>query len=347
MGLKSTDAHIPDPKRTRRLILVTDGTLRTVTIPEQQTPAPSRHEAAILMEDARGRRAYSTSRTGRMRLDVAVVARGLETTRERARRLIVAGEVMVNGHRATAPSTPTPADATIEISNPHRYVGRGGLKLAHALETFAIDPAGRVGIDIGASTGGFTDVLLQRGTARVYAVDVGHGQLAWTLRTDPRVVVMEGVNARFLHGPTAGSADEHTRPGLTTLPELGSIVTIDVAFISLTLILPAVARVLSPCGDIVALVKPQFEAGPELVGKGGVVRNPVVHRNVLDIVARTGATLGLVPHGLVSSPIRGQAGNVEFLLWLRRATEHQHPCGGEFEWERAVNLALPGPAREH
>lgn len=318
-----------------------------MTNPERETPSlPSGHDDRHV-EHSRGDRAYSTSRTGRMRLDVAVVARGLETTRERARRLIVAGEVMVNGHRATAPSTPTPADATIEISTPHKYVGRGGLKLAHALDAFAIDPAGRVGIDIGASTGGFTDVLLQRGTARVYAIDVGHGQLAWTLRTDPRVVVMEGVNARFLHGQTPGSADQQAPPWITTVPELGSIVTIDVAFISLTLILPAASRILSQRGDIVALVKPQFEAGPAQVGKGGVVRNPAVHRNVLDIVARSGAALGLVPHGLVSSPVRGQAGNMEFLLWLRNSTEHQHPVGATFEWERAVTLALAGPVQEH
>ena len=317
-----------------------------MTNPERETPSPSLDQAGIPVDAARGDRAYSTSRTGRMRLDVAVVARGLETTRERARRLIVAGEVLVNGHRATAPSTPTQADAKIEISNPHKYVGRGGLKLAHALEAFSIDPSGRVGIDIGASTGGFTDVLLQRGISRVYAIDVGHGQLAWTLRTDSRVVVMEGVNARFLHGPTAGSADEQASQGFTTLPELGSIVTIDVAFISLTLVLPAVTRVLAPQGDIVALVKPQFEAGPTQVGKGGVVRNPEVHRNVLDAVARAGTMLGLVPHGLVSSPVRGQAGNMEFLLWLRNATEAEDPSGAPIEWEQAVSLALAGPAKE-
>ncbi|MSQ42673.1 MAG: TlyA family RNA methyltransferase [Chloroflexi bacterium] len=299
------------------------------------------------VDHARGDRAYSTSRTGRMRLDVAVVARGLETTRERARRLIVAGEVTVNGHRATAPSTATPADAIIEIRHPHKYVGRGGLKLAHALDTFAIDPVGRVGVDIGASTGGFTDVLLQRGTARVYAIDVGHGQLAWTLRNDPRVVVMEGVNARFLHGPTPGSAGEPAHPGNTVLPETGSIVTIDVAFISLTLILPTVRRILAPHGDVVALVKPQFEAGPAQVGKGGVVRSPAVHRTVLDTVAQAAANLDLVLHGLISSPVRGQAGNVEFLLWLRNATETDHPVGATFEWERAVTLALAGPASDH
>ena len=134
--------------------------------------------------------------------------------------------------------------------------------------------------------------------------------------------------------------------GFTTLPELGSIVTIDVAFISLTLILPAVTRVLAPQGDIVALVKPQFEAGQTLVGKGGVVRNPAVHRNVLDAVARAGKKLGLVPHGLVSSPVRGQAGNMEFLLWLRTATEAEDQGGPTIEWEQAVTLALAGPADE-
>ncbi|MCX5987405.1 MAG: TlyA family RNA methyltransferase [Chloroflexi bacterium] len=318
-----------------------------MTNPERETPSlPSGHDGWPV-EHSRGDRAYSTSRTGRMRLDVAVVARGLETTRERARRLIVAGEVTVNGHRATAPSTPTPAGAIIEITNPHKYVGRGGLKLAYALDAFSIDPAGRVGVDIGASTGGFTDVMLQRGTARVYAIDVGHGQLAWTLRNDPRVVVMEGVNARFLHGPTPGPAGEQAHPGITMLAEMGSIVTIDVAFISLTLILPAVTRILAPHGDVVALVKPQFEAGASQVGKGGVVRNPAVHRTVLGTVAHAAVGLGLVPQGLIASPVRGQAGNVEFLLWLRSATDNLHPVGTTFEWERAITLALAGPAQDH
>ena len=276
----------------------------------------------------------------RERLDVAIVVRGLEASRERARRLIVAGEVTVDGTRATAPSMLVGPQAIIVIGRAMPYVGRGGLKLAHALDTFAINPDGAVAIDIGASTGGFTDVLLRRGARRVHAVDVGHGQLAWSLRTDPRVDVREGVNARDLDvaeglevppfprreeglggvgpppqglgglGPTAASA--------ACVPEAAEIVVVDVAFISLRHVLPAIARILAPGGEVVALVKPQFEAGPRDVGKGGIVREPAIWRRVLLDVAHAAATVGLHPAGLIASPIRGQAGNVEFLLWLRR-----------------------------
>ena len=253
----------------------------------------------------------------RQRLDVALVERGLEASRERARRLIVAGEVTVNGLTAQAPSTLVAPDATLAIGKALPYVSRGGLKLAHALDRFGIDPAGRTCLDAGASTGGFTDVLLQRGASRVYAADVGKGLLAWTLRQDHRVIVMEGVNVRSLK-----------------LPESASLAVADLAFISLRLVLPALADTLTGNGDLVTLVKPQFEAGRADVGKGGVIRNPAIHRRVLHEVLAAIRTVHLAPAGLTASPIRGQAGNVEFLLWSRRAAAPQ------FEDDAAVEQAI-------
>jgi 23S rRNA (cytidine1920-2'-O)/16S rRNA (cytidine1409-2'-O)-methyltransferase len=240
----------------------------------------------------------------RVRLDVALVERGLEASRERARRLIVAGEVTVDGEVARAPATLVAENAVLAVGKRLPYVSRGGLKLAHALDRFGIDVSGKVALDAGASTGGFTDCLLQRGARRVYAADVGKGLLAWTLRQDPRVVVMEGVNVRYL----------------AALPETVDVATVDVAFISLRLVLPAIAgpAVLGPAGEVVALVKPQFEAGPADVGKGGVVRDPAVHRRVLAGALAVTREAGLVPAGLTASPIRGEAGNAEFLLWARR-----------------------------
>ena len=181
-----------------------------------------------------------------------------------------------------------------------RYVSRGGEKLVAALDAFGIDPAGWVCADIGASTGGFTDVLLQRGAKRVYAIDVGYGQLHWRLRQDPRVVVMERVNARYLE----------------SLPEPIDLVTIDASFISLKLLLPAARRLLKPQGQIVALIKPQFEAGRNQVGKGGVVRDPAVHRRVIEDLLTWTTEQGYAPQGLVPSPLLGPKGNREFLLWL-------------------------------
>ena len=238
------------------------------------------------------------------RLDVALVRRGLETSRERAQVLIGAGEVTVDGTVAKAPSTLVAPDAEIHVGKALPYVSRGGLKLAHALDRFGPDPAGRTCLDAGASTGGFTDVLLQRGAARVYAVDVGKGQLAWSLRNDPRVVVMEGINARYLTPEQ--------------LPERVSLVVADLAFISLRLVLPALASLMADEADLIALVKPQFEAGASDVGKGGVVRRPEVHRRVLREVLDAAREQGLTPAGLTASPVRGQSGNVEFLLWARR-----------------------------
>ncbi len=247
----------------------------------------------------------SSNDVTRVRLDQIVVDRGLAPSRERARALILAGQVRVAGQPVTKAGAPTDADAPVELVAPdHPYVGRGGLKLAHALETFRIPVEGRECLDIGASTGGFTDVMLQRGAARVVALDVGHGQLDWRLRTDPRVVVVEHFNAREL-----SRAD---------LPSQVDLVTIDVSFISLRLILPVVPPLLRPGADVVALVKPQFEAGRDEVRKG-VIHDASVHARVLDEAAAAGTAVGLTRVASTPSPITGQKGNVEFLLHLRHS----------------------------
>ena len=243
------------------------------------------------------------------RLDTVLVERGLAATRERARALILAGQVRVNGQPADKAGTPVAPDAAVTLDEPdHPFVGRGGIKLAHALEVFGISPAGRTALDIGASTGGFTDALLQNGAARVVALDVGHGQLDWKLRNDPRVIVLERINARTL------TPDQ--------LPEAArrfSLVTIDVSFISLRQILPVIPPLLEAGADVVALVKPQFEAGREEVGKGGIVRDENVQRRVVEDVAAAAAQVALARAGLVESPITGAEGNREFLLHLRNA----------------------------
>lgn len=244
----------------------------------------------------------------RSRLDQLLVERGLAPSRERARALILAGQVTVDGAVVSKAGTAVAFDAAIALTTPdHPYVGRGGLKLAHALDTFHIDVTGREGLDIGASTGGFTDVLLRRGATRVVALDVGHGQLDWKLRNDPRVVVIEGANARYLT--------------LAHLPGRVDIVTIDVSFISLTQVLPQVPPLLRPGADVVALVKPQFEAGREEVGRKGIVRDPEVHDRVVERITRAAADLGLTRAGLTTSPITGAEGNVEFLVHLRVGAE--------------------------
>ncbi|MDT8307691.1 MAG: TlyA family RNA methyltransferase [Anaerolineae bacterium] len=235
------------------------------------------------------------------RLDKLLVARGLAATRSRAQALIMAGEVLVDGARADKAGMPVPADATIEVVAPLPYVSRGGFKLAGALAEFGLDVSGRVCADVGACTGGFTDVLLQNGAARIYAIDVGYGQLDWKIRQDERVVVLERTNARHLE----------------TLPEPVSFVAIDVSFISLRLILPAVQQWLVAEADIVALIKPQFEAGREQVGKGGIVKEPAVHRQVLADITTWFVANNLYPAGLMRSPIAGSTGNIEFLIWLR------------------------------
>jgi 23S rRNA (cytidine1920-2'-O)/16S rRNA (cytidine1409-2'-O)-methyltransferase len=243
----------------------------------------------------------------KVRLDLLLVERGLVATRERARALILAGDVRLAGQPATKAGLAVPRDADITLTIPdHPYVGRGGLKLAHALDVFGLDVRGRTGLDIGASTGGFTDVLLQRGAARVVALDVGHGQLDWRLRSDPRVTVIERVNARNL-----------TPAALPPDARAFGIVTIDVSFISLAHILPVVPPLLAPGGDVVALVKPQFEAGRDEVGKGGIVRDAAVQARVVADVTAVADRLGLTRVGLVDSPITGMEGNREFLLHLR------------------------------
>jgi 23S rRNA (cytidine1920-2'-O)/16S rRNA (cytidine1409-2'-O)-methyltransferase len=237
------------------------------------------------------------------RLDQVVINRGLAPSRERARALILAGQVTVDGNVVSKAGTQVDEHAAVAVRAPdHPYVGRGGIKLAHALDTFGIAVEGREALDIGASTGGFTDVLLQRGVKRVVALDVGHGQLDWALRTDTRVIVREHFNAR------------HLTP--SDLPAPVDIVVIDVSFISLKQILPVVPPVLRPHGDVVVLVKPQFEAGRAEVRKG-VIRDAGVHARVLDEVSAAAAAVGLTPVASTPSPITGQKGNVELLLHLR------------------------------
>jgi 23S rRNA (cytidine1920-2'-O)/16S rRNA (cytidine1409-2'-O)-methyltransferase len=243
--------------------------------------------------------------TRKVRLDVALVDRGLAASRERARALIMAGQVKVDDRAISKAGTAVAADARIEIAAPdHPYVGRGGVKLAHALDAFGIDPSGKRALDIGASTGGFTDVLLQRGAANVIALDVGRGQLDWRLRNDPRVAVHEGVNARSLT-----TAD---------VPNPVDLVTIDVSFISLARILPALPPLLAVGADVVALVKPQFEAGREQVGKHGLVTDPAVHQEVIERVTAEAQAAGLTRVAMAPSAIKGATGNQEFFLHLRR-----------------------------
>lgn len=238
---------------------------------------------------------------GRSRLDAAVVDRGLAETRSRARALILAGDVRVNGERVDRAGALVAAEDAVDLAAKPRFVSRGGEKLDHALDRFGLDVTGFVAADLGASTGGFTDCLLQRGARRVYAVDVGYGQLAERLRLDERVVVLDRTNAR----------------NLSELPEPVDLVAIDVSFISLALVLPTARRVLREGGVCVPLVKPQFEAGPKAVGKGGVVRDPTVHRRVLVEVAGVANEAGFAVVDLTSSPLLGPAGNREFLALLR------------------------------
>ncbi|MBI2829452.1 MAG: TlyA family RNA methyltransferase [Acidobacteria bacterium] len=241
--------------------------------------------------------------TAKVRLDQLVADKGLAPSRERARALILAARVSVDGQVVSKAGARVESDADVALLGPdHRYVGRGGLKLAHALDTFEIAVAGRDALDIGASTGGFTDVLLARGATRVVALDVGHGQLDWTLRNDPRVVIIERFNARHLT--------------LADLPGPMDIVCIDVSFISLRQILPVVPPLLRAGADVVALVKPQFEAGRAEVRKG-VIHDAAIHARVVEEIRVAAAAVGLTQAAATPSPITGQKGNVEFLLHLR------------------------------
>jgi 23S rRNA (cytidine1920-2'-O)/16S rRNA (cytidine1409-2'-O)-methyltransferase len=248
------------------------------------------------------------------RLDHWLVSHGHAATRTEAQAVIMAGLVTVDGQVADKPGRRITDRMHVNVRcRDEPYASRGGVKLARALEVFGIDVRGKVAADLGASTGGFTDCLLRGGAARVYAVDVGRGQLSWRLRTDPRVVSLEGTNARHLTpAQTGGPCD---------------IVTIDLAFISLRLVWRPAAGLLADGGSVVALVKPQFEAGREKVKRGGVVRDPAVHRDVLGTVIDAARAAGLVPRGVVPSPILGPAGNVEFLVHLVRGSDARLPDG--------------------
>ena len=249
----------------------------------------------------------------RTRLDVLVVARGLAATRARARGLILAGQVRVDDVVQAKAGTPVARDARVALAVPdHPYVGRGGVKLARALDRFGVSVQGRTALDVGASTGGFTDALLRRGAARVVALDVGRGQLDWRLRQDPRVVPLEGINARRLR-----------REMLPAGVHPVDVATIDVSFISLRLVLPPVPPLVADGGDVVALVKPQFEAARGEVGKGGVVRDPAVRRRVVREVVAAADAVGLAHVSTTPAPRRDAAGNREYFVHLRRRATRQ------------------------
>ncbi len=258
-------------------------------------------------------------------MDCLVHLRGLAESRERAQQLIMAGQVSVDGQVVDKPGTRVPNTARVEVAARLPYASRGGLKLEAALRAFRVEVQGLVAADVGASTGGFTDCLLQHGAARVYAIDVGYGQLAWRLRQDPRVVVMERVNVRYLQG----------------LPELVDLATVDVSFISLKLVLPAVWAQLRPTGQIIALIKPQFEAGRRRVGKGGVVRDAAIHRAVLADVLGWAIGHDLHARGCIPSPIVGPAGNVEFLTHLGLQSDATAPAV-----EAMIERCLPADHQE-
>ena len=241
----------------------------------------------------------------KQRLDQRVLELGFAESREKARTLIMSGEVFLNGQRVDKPGMMIPTDSVPEVRGQGlRYVSRGGLKLEKAMQVFPITAAGKVCLDCGASTGGFTDVLLQNGAQKVYAVDVGYGQLAWKLRQDERVISLERTNLRYL------TAEQ--------VPELIDLAVMDVSFISIRLILPVVRGFLKPGADYICLIKPQFEAGREQVGKKGVVRDPAVHRDVIAQCLQAAVECGYSVQGLDYSPIRGPEGNIEFLCHLNQ-----------------------------
>ena len=273
--------------------------------------------------------AFHTSRgRSKQRLDTLVVQRGLVESRERAKRLILAGEVIVSGSAQVKPGYLISSDAEIVVKQLSRYVSRGGLKLEKALRVFEVDVRDSSAIDVGASTGGFTDCLLQHGAKFVYAVDVGHGQLAWKIRQDSRVCVIEGANIRTID---VNRFEAPIRIGV-----------VDVSFISLQKVLPVVTQIVDPTGDVLALVKPQFEAGREHVGKGGVVRDARVHVQVLGDLSQFLCTMGYSVMGVSYSPIRGPAGNIEYLIWFKLGSD-----GTSVDWEeraaqvvQEANIAL-------
>ena len=252
--------------------------------------------------------------SAKIRLDLLLVRRGLSPSRQRAREQIEAGEVRVDGLPVTRPAAQVEVDRAVEVGElGHSWVGRGALKLLGVLDPLGIDATGRVCADLGASTGGFTEVLLHRGATRVYAVDVGHNQLHWRLRSDPRVVSMEGVNARHLEA----------------LPEPVSLLVGDLSFISLQLIVPTIVRLLAPGGEAVILVKPQFEAGRDGVGKGGKVRSDAVRTDAIARATAAAQAVGLQLRGGIDSPLAGaKAGNVEYFLHLARPAPPTTATGG-------------------
>uniref|UniRef100_A0A7C2IWF0 TlyA family RNA methyltransferase n=1 Tax=Ammonifex degensii TaxID=42838 RepID=A0A7C2IWF0_9THEO len=257
----------------------------------------------------------------RDRLDVVLVAKGYFPSRERARAAVIAGYVFVNGRRAQKPGqSVSPADEIAVQAETLPYVSRGGLKLAHALKVFHLDISGMVVLDVGASTGGFTDCALQAGARRVFAVDVGYGQLAWKLRTDPRVTVIERTNIRYLEPEALG--------------EQADFATVDVSFISLEKVLPPVGRLLKPEGKGIALIKPQFEAGPEKVGKKGVVRDPATHVAVCMKIVAFIRGLGWEVEGLAFSPVRGPEGNIEFFVYFAKTSGQP--------WEGSIEAVVTG-----
>ena len=241
------------------------------------------------------------------RIDQALVERGFFESRERARRAIMAGEVRVGDRVFAKPAETIEIDAAISVSAPPQFVSRGALKLAGALDFFEIDVSGKTALDIGASTGGFTDCLLQRGAGKVFAVDVGHGQLAWKLRNDPRVIVMEKVNARFLSGEQ--------------IPQLVDLCVIDVSFISLTLILPRAFELITQNGVILALIKPQFELQREDVGRGGIVREPALHQKAQQKIVKFAEEAKYHVVGVAPSAITGTDGNREFFICIRKRSD--------------------------
>lgn len=244
----------------------------------------------------------------KQRLDKLLVLRGLAPTRERSQSLILAGVVLVNEQKIDKPGTLVDETANIRvIGADHPYVSRGGLKLEKALQEFKISVQDKIALDVGASTGGFTDCLLQHGARKVYAVDVGYGQLAWKLKQDPRVVALERTNIR------------HVTPDL--FKEKIQLAVIDVSFISLTKVLPVILDLLEPTAEIIALVKPQFEVGKGEVGKGGIVKSLEKHRQVLESLRQFAEKLGLEVRGVIPSPLKGTKGNVEFLMFLIRGRE--------------------------
>jgi 23S rRNA (cytidine1920-2'-O)/16S rRNA (cytidine1409-2'-O)-methyltransferase len=236
----------------------------------------------------------------KQRLDIVVHERGLAATRAKARGMIMAGEILVEGTPVDKPGTMVKSDAKLEVKSKPRFVSRGGEKLAGALADFQLDVSGRICADVGASTGGFTDCLLQNGAARIYAIDVGYGLIDYTIRQDSRVIMMERTNARYVE----------------RLDEPVNLVVVDASFISLRLLLPVIKGWLTPQADVITLIKPQFEAGKKDIGKGGIIRDQAVHQRVLEEILQFALEQQFSLRGLTVSPIKGQAGNIEFLAWF-------------------------------